>query len=149
MGDAIILPPEGGEQVILPPESAEPLWPVDLVTEVALFGKDAAKISEVCRKYNLGAEDYLQIIEDPLFKSELHNAYLALRKKGARHKAKAEIYAEESLETLRAVAKGEGGAPANARVESAKVIHKIAGLDASENRAQAGANGLTIHINLG
>lgn len=137
--------PKPNAITILPPEDSEPTWPATLALEIILANRNPAI---PCEKYGITEEAFRAFEGDPRFEKQLEEAEVALLKPNARFKAKAGIYSEEMLDTLRKLANsGVGAVPANVKADSAKTIIKIAGLDASENRA-SNAPGLSININL-
>ena len=131
---------------ILPPEAPTQWWPQELAREI----KVAGSASRICEKYGITKEKYRELREDPLFQLQMRENDKALAKPEAMFRAKATAYSPEMLDVLRSMALGEAGSiPARDKAEAAKTIVKFAGLDASENRAQAtAAAGLVININL-
>lgn len=135
--------PKAQAITILPPEDSEPSWPSTLALEIVLAGKVP---QGPCEKYGITEEAYRAFDLDPRFVKELAEAETALLKPNARFKAKAAIYSEEMIDVLRSMAKNSN-VTANVRGDNAKTIIKIAGLDASENKA-SNTPGLSININL-
>ena len=137
--------PKATDVQILPPVEGEPTWPLTLPLEIAVFNMNPA---EACRKYGITEEMFRAFEFDPRFQSELRAHAKEMKKPSDRFKAKGGVYSEAAIDALyRLFTSTGGGVPANVQADAAKTMIKIAGLDASENRA-AQTPPLVINLNL-
>ena len=123
-------------------------YPATLPMEVAL---KTAPIKDICEAYGLSEEDWGRLKMDPMFVAEVAALRESLKKEGMSFKMKAQLQADELLNTAWSLihAHNDDVAP-NVKADLIKFVIKAAGLDASKEQAQQGpANALQININLG
>lgn len=124
-------------------------YPASLPIEVAL---KTASVKDICEAYGLSEEDWLRLKSDPVFVAEVAALRETLKKDGMSFKMKAQLQAEELLNTSWALIHSHNDdVPPNVKADLIKFIIKAAGLDASKDQAaNAGpGNALQININLG
>lgn len=124
-------------------------YPATLPIEVAL---KTASVKDICEAYGLSEEDWGRLKNDPVFVAEVAALRESLKKEGMSFKMKAQLQAEELLNTSWALihSHNDDVAP-NVKADLIKFIIRAAGLDGSKDQAaNAGpANALQININLG
>lgn len=140
-------------QIILAGEkiSADPatmgLYPPSFPIELALR---VASVRRTCEAYGISHEEWMDIREDPVFKSDLTKACEMVRKEGMSFKLKARLQSEELLKTSwQMIHAPEGRVPATVRADLLKFTIRAAGLVEAGPGEGAGATNLQININLG
>lgn len=102
----------------------------------------------IAQAYNLSRDEFAAIISHPLFIKAYQEATEALKVNGMSFKVKAQMQAEDYLNTAYAMIKSPGTAD-NVRADLIKNVVRWAGYDAKAAEVGAGGNSFNIQINLG
>lgn len=124
-------------------------WPPTLPIEIALR---VAPIKKICEAYDITKEEFERLRLDQRFVDDVRRADEMVRKEGMTFKLKAQLQADELLQTAwKMIHSPTDAVPAVVRADLIKFIIRCAGLDASKDQANNHATSnqnLQININL-
>lgn len=125
---------------------AELGYPATFPVELALR---VASPRKICEAYGISREEFEALVSDPHFMADLNRAKEMVRKEGMSFRLKAQLQSDELLKTSWKIIH-DAKTPATVRADLIKFTIRVAGLDASKDQGQPGANGpsLNIQINL-
>ena len=118
-----------------------PMLPVELAMHVA-------PVPEICAAYDITREEFLQLIEDPLFIQAYASAKEMLQKDGMAFKTKAKLQAEQLLEKSWALIHSDH-TPSNVKADLIKSTIRWAGYEPKSDQPGGVGNAFQININLG
>jgi hypothetical protein len=118
-----------------------PMLPVELAMHVA-------SVPEICAAYDISKEEFLQLIEDPLFVQAYASAKEMLQKDGMAFKTKAKLQAEKLLEKSWALIHSDH-TPSNVKADLIKSTIRWAGYEPKTDQPGGLGNAFQININLG
>ena len=118
-----------------------PMLPIELAMHLS-------PVPEICAAYNIGKDEFLKLVDDPLFVQAYAGAQEMLRKDGMSFRIKARMQAEELLKTSWAMIQSTS-TPTAVRADLIKSTVRWAGYEPKGDGPGALGNAFQININLG
>lgn len=112
------------------------------------YGMESA--DDIRRRYNVDDQKWFILKNNPYFRNALAKHISELKRNGGTFKAKAQMLAEDVLPIAHAIATDKR-VPVATRLEAAKWLAKVSGMDESDKKdpVPVNSNNIQVNINLG